>query len=301
MWVVLGLLSAVFLGLYDVSKKHALRDNAVLPVLFFSLVAGAILVLPTIILSPLFPDFMKSVDLFVPLISAKKHLFILIKSGIVTIAWLLAYFSLKHLPISIEAPIKALGPVYTLFGALFYFHESLSLLQWTGLFIIIISFFWFSRIGKKEQIVFRNNKWIYYAFLASLVNAISGLYDKQLIARMELHPQTVQSWFAIYLVAIQGIVILFTWLPYRHKFTPFKWRWSIPIIGLLLIMSDFVYFRALTFSLASIVLLSAVRKTRVVVALVLGGIVFKEKNKRKKLYALLGLLTGLFLIMYASK
>ena len=33
-WLVLSLLSAVLLGLYDFLKKSALRDNAVMPVLF---------------------------------------------------------------------------------------------------------------------------------------------------------------------------------------------------------------------------------------------------------------------------
>ncbi len=35
-WIAASLVSAFFLGLYDLSKKHALRDNAVLPVLFLS-------------------------------------------------------------------------------------------------------------------------------------------------------------------------------------------------------------------------------------------------------------------------
>ena len=40
-WIAASLVSAFFLGLYDLSKKHALRDNAVLPVLFLSTVCGA--------------------------------------------------------------------------------------------------------------------------------------------------------------------------------------------------------------------------------------------------------------------
>ena len=35
-WIAASLVSAFFLGCYDLSKKHALRDNAVLPVLFLS-------------------------------------------------------------------------------------------------------------------------------------------------------------------------------------------------------------------------------------------------------------------------
>ena len=34
MWLLLAFLSATLLGFYDVFKKKALKDNAVLPVLF---------------------------------------------------------------------------------------------------------------------------------------------------------------------------------------------------------------------------------------------------------------------------
>ncbi|MBD5213696.1 MAG: EamA family transporter, partial [Bacteroidales bacterium] len=32
MWLTLAFISALLLGLYDASKKHSLRDNAVIPI-----------------------------------------------------------------------------------------------------------------------------------------------------------------------------------------------------------------------------------------------------------------------------
>ena len=40
--VLISLCSAVLLGLYDLAKKHAVRDNAVFSVIFFGTVAGAL-------------------------------------------------------------------------------------------------------------------------------------------------------------------------------------------------------------------------------------------------------------------
>ena len=40
-WLVATLVSAFFLGCYDLCTKHAVRDNAVLPVLFFANVCSA--------------------------------------------------------------------------------------------------------------------------------------------------------------------------------------------------------------------------------------------------------------------
>jgi len=273
----------------------------VLPVLFLTLVFGAITVCPSIIFSYWYPELMMKYDLYVPSISLSTHIRIFIKAAIVSASWMLAYSSLKHLPISIASPIKALGPVFTIMGGLLYFRETPNLFQWSGLLIIIGSVFWLSRIGKKEKIVFRNNKWIYFAFTAVVISAISGLYDKELISKLNIHPQVVQSWFAVYLVLIQGIVILTLWLPFRNRSVTFKWRWSIPLVGVLLIIADFIYFRALTFPMVSIILLSAVKRTRVLVASSIGGIIFKEKNKRKKILALIGILAGVVLIMFGTK
>jgi drug/metabolite transporter (DMT)-like permease len=35
-WIAASLVSALFLGVYELCTKHAVRDNAVVPVLFFS-------------------------------------------------------------------------------------------------------------------------------------------------------------------------------------------------------------------------------------------------------------------------
>ncbi|HEX7598490.1 MAG TPA: permease, partial [Polyangia bacterium] len=39
-WMLLAVLSAVFLGLYDVAKKASVQDNAVLPVLLACSASG---------------------------------------------------------------------------------------------------------------------------------------------------------------------------------------------------------------------------------------------------------------------
>lgn len=40
-WILLSICSAVFLGLYDLAKKTAVRDNAVPPVLLFNVASAA--------------------------------------------------------------------------------------------------------------------------------------------------------------------------------------------------------------------------------------------------------------------
>ena len=300
MWVLLGILSSFFLGMYDISKKRALKDNAVLPVLFLSTVAGLVLMLPCIILSHFVPDQLVRLDLYVPKLPPIAHLHLFLKALIVSSSWVFAYFSLKHLPISIATPIRATGPVWTLLGALMIFNERLSLGQWLGLAVVLISFYAFSRIGHREGISFQRNKWVFFIFLATLIGTASSLYDKFLLHNLNYSPMAVQAWFAVYLVAVLGLVIMFFWWPARDKTTPFRWHWSIAMIGVLLIVADFVYFRALDCDDALITLLSALRRCSVVFSFGLGAIIFKELNKRRKALALAGVLLGVFLILFST-
>ena len=301
MWIYLGVISSIFLGFYDVSKKHALRDNAVLAVLFYSTVFGALLILPEIALSAFAPDLAGRFGLYVPLLALRDHVHFFVKAFIVSMSWIFAYFGFKHLPISIVSPIRASGPVWTLLGAIILFHELPAVIQWVGLFLIIASYYGFSMIGGKEGIHFHRNKWVFFIFLSTLIGTCSSLYDKYLIQRRGYSPMAVQAWYFVYLVLILGIVFLFFWWPVRKKHTPFQWRWSIPAIGLFLMVSDFVYFRALLDPRAMIVLLSAIRRSNVIISFFLGSLVFGDVNIPRKAIALAGVLAGVLCIVLSVR
>ena len=301
MWFYLALSAAVILGIYDISKKIAVTKNAVIPVLFLSVLFGAFVVIPPALLSITYPEMMKSIDLYVPPAPLNTHFFLFIKSLIVSSSWMLGYFAVKNLPITISTPIRSSGPFFTLIGALTIFHEMPSPLQWIGFVIIIVSFLFMSRIGKLEGINFRNNKWVVLMAGATLLSSCSSLYDKYLLQSRGFHPQLVLTWFSIYMVFIMGAVLLFIWYPKRKNYTKFQWKWSILLVGVLLVISDAFYFRALHDEQALIIIVSAVKRFRVFVAVIAGGLIFKENNKRKKSIALTGIITGVLIILAAKE
>lgn len=300
MWIGLGLVSMVFLGIYDVCKKHAVRENAVLPVLFFSNLASVAMALPLLVGSAIHPDAMASLNLFVEPITASGHRLMLLKAFSVSTSWIFAYFSMKHLPISIVSPIRASGPVWTLVGAIILFHESPSPLQWAGMVLIFAGYFAFSIIGREEGIHFYRSKWILYIFLATLIGTCSTLFDKWLIHGQGYSPVQVQVWYTLYLGVLFTLYFFALWWPQRKRSTPFVWRWSIPFIGVLLYLADYVYFKALSDPGALIVILSILRRCSVVISFVAGAFLFKEVNKRKKAWVLLGILAGVVLIVLAG-
>jgi bacterial/archaeal transporter family protein len=296
MWLYLGIFSAVFLGLYDITRKHALNNNAVLPVLFFAVLAEAILLLPVAVLSPVAPELMTRLGLFIPQFGLVAHLLFFFKAIIVAVLWMLAYFSIKHLPISIYSPIGASGPAWTLIGAIFVFGERLTVIQWVAFGILFVSYYVFSLVGSREGIVFHTNKWVIYLFLAVLLGAASALMDKFLIQRLGYSAIGVQVWFMLYMVPILGFSVLVFWWPNRARYTPFEWRWIIPLIGVLLTIADIAYFKAIACEGTLISLLTAVRSASVIVSFLAGAILFSEVRMTQKSFALAGVLAGVFLL-----
>ena len=294
----LGLLAALFLGLHNLFKKHAVSNNEVYPVLLGTVTAGFLLIVPFFIVSKLSPESAKEIGLYINDIPWRVHGFIFLKSMIMTGSWVLAYQALKHLPITIVTPIRSAGPFFTFIGAIFIYNENPNPWQWLGFFLIIFSVFLYGQIGKKEGINFKRNKWIFAIIGATFLGALSGLYDKFLIQSLNLTPQTLQFWFCWYTILILGLILSIIWFPDATKRRAFKWRWSIPAVGVLLQMADYFYFKALQDPEALIMLLSAIKRSQILIAVVIGGLIFKEKNKRKKLIPLAGILIGVALIMF---
>jgi drug/metabolite transporter (DMT)-like permease len=299
MWMYLGLLAALFLGLHNLCKKHAVQGNEAFPVLLGTLIAGFLLIAPFYVSSIFYPEATKELGFYIERIPLSTHGFICIKSMIMAGSWILAYQALQHLPLTIVTPIRSAAPFFTFIGAIFIYKEAPNTYQWIGFFMIILSVLLYSRIGKKEGIDFKNNKWIFAIIGATFLGACSGLYDKFLVQTLMLNPQTLQFWFCFYTILILLVILSFTWFPYAKKRKDFKFRWSIPAVGILLQIADYFYFKALQDPEALILLLSAIKRSQLIIAVVIGGLIFKEKNKRKKLIPLAGIMIGVFLILYS--
>lgn len=298
MWLLLAFISATLLGFYDVFKKYSLKNNAVLPVLFFSTVISCFIFLPFILLSAYTPV-LKDTIFNIPAADVKTHLLIIVKSFIVLSSWIFGYFGLKHLPITIVGPINATRPVMVLVGALLIFGERLNLYQWIGVTLAVVSVFMLSRSGKKEGIDFKRNRWILFVAAAAVMGAISGLYDKYLM--VEHNPMLVQSWFAVYQVLIMCPIVLLIWYPKRKSTTPFSWRWSIVLISVFLCAADFFYFYALSDSDSMISIVSMVRRSSVIVSFLFGALIFKEKNLKSKAIDLLLILISMVFLYLGTK
>ena len=295
MWVLLGMLSALFLGFYDIAKKKSLTNNAVLTVLFFNTVFCALIFLPFIIAPHLSQSISACGTEALQMEPLKAHLLVVLKSFIVLSSWIMGYYALKHLPITLTGPINAFRPVLVLMGALIIFGEKLNGLQWTGVLLSILSLFLLSLSGKKEGINFTSNKWVFILFGAVVMGAVSGLYDKYIIR--QLPPIFVQSWFNVYQVAIMGSILM---LMKRKTSSKFRWSWWIPLISIFISIADFAYFHSLSSDGALIAVVSMIRRGSVIISFTAGALLFKEKNLKAKALDLVLILIGLVFLCWGS-
>jgi len=302
-WLLLAFLSAAFLGIYDSLKKKSLRGNAVLPVLFLNTLFSSLIFMPCIVLS--YSGVMPGDSIFhVAQGTWNDHVYIIVKSLIVLTSWVLGYFGMKHLPLTIVGPINATRPVMVLVGALLFFGERLNLWQWAGVLLAVVSFFMLSRSGRKEGIDFKHDRWIYMIVGAALTGALSGLYDKYLMAPVSeggvgLDRMMVQSWYNIYQCAMMLVMLMLLWWP-RRGANPFHWDWAIIGISIFLSAADFLYFYSLSLPTAMISIVSMVRRGSVVVSFVCGALFFHEKNLKAKAVDLALVLLGMLCLCIGS-
>lgn len=309
MWLVLAFLSATLLGFYDSFKKKALQDSDVFTVLFLNTLFCTLIFIPFILLS-YFTHILDGSIFHVAMGGWHEHKYIVLKALIVLSSWIFGYFGMKHVPLTIYGPINATRPVLVLLGAILVFDERLNGWQWAGVLLALVSFLMLSRSSKKEGINFKHDKWIWMIAISAILGAISGLYDKYLMAGPEnggvgIDKMMVQSWYNFYQMLMMGVAIYLirktqttgqvtATKPSRSALLP------IFLVSLFLSMADFAYFYGLSLDGAMISIVSMVRRGSVVVSFLCGAVFFHEKNLKSKAVDLALVLLGMICLWIGS-
>lgn len=334
-WILLSIVSAALLGAYDAAKKLSVRGNAVPIVLLCSVSIGAALYAPLIVWSAVAPQTVPTHRLVVQSLDATEHGLVVAKSILVGASWSFAFTALKHLPLSIAAPIRATSPFWTILVAIVVFQERPAPLQWVGMAIVLVGFWRFSLVGRSEGIRFTRDRAVYWMMIATLLGACSSLYDKWLLQYAKLHPATLQAWFTVYLVPVMMPLAIWWYRKDRPAAAvgradsdfagdlrsasadeasagpsaaaggpvvsqAFQWRPVIAVVSPLLLVADWFYFVALSDPQAMVSVVSVVRRTSVVIALVFGARALSEANFRAKLGCVVLILAGVVLLTCGS-
>ncbi len=289
MWLAFAVISSICLGFYDVFKKLALQQNNVFAVLFLNTLFCTLYMSPALVYT--------LNDMTGNFVHPCNHVYIFIKSLIVTISWLLGYFAIKHLPLTIQGSINAVRPVLVLIGALIIFNEQPNSLQWIGITLGFISLLWIGFIGHREGYSFKTNKWLWSGLLSVALWAASGLYDKFLM--MHFKPINVEAWYSFYQLLIMSVVMLFTWR-WAKTHDKFEWRWSILLISLFICAADLTYFFSLHEPGSMVSIASMIRRGSGLVAFFYGIVKLQEKGLKLKIIDQCLLIIGVIFMIVGS-
>jgi transporter family protein len=283
-WLFWILSSSVALSFYDLCKKASVKDNAVFPTLFITTLSGWAALTAFMLFSGKMSDAL--------VVTGREVALLSVKSCIVAASWTATYLALRTLPITCAAPIRATGPLWTLVGAMILFSEIPGLLQGAGMLLVMAGCVFFS-ISARRSPASGGMKAVAFAFTGTVLGSCSALYDKHLLQGLGLAPLTVLWWF------LGGMALMYLAAAGFGR-RGFEWRLTMPLVGILLALSDACYFNAIAHPGSQISVLSLIRRSSIVLTFFVGGAVFRETDLRRKAAALAAILAGVVMLCVFS-
>lgn len=281
MEILFTILYAIFIGFYNVfKKKSTIKSNENIVLVLFTTIAF----LCSLVWIP-----------FGISIPFKFVLILALKGFLLALSWSLILKVLKNADLSLVSIMNALSSVLSFILGIVLFKETTSVLQIVGSIIIIFCVAGINMLHKDKKSKFPLTHTA-LLILSACITTISNIIDKY--TTIHLSTFQVQFWFLLF-------VCFFSWLFYavlRFKDNSLtitkndlKNYW-IYLIGIFLFIGDFWIFQAYKVPGSQMITISILSKLKIVVSILAGIIIFKEKNVIKKLILSILVVFGAILI-----
>lgn len=296
-WVLLVLIYGILKGARELTKKKAMSINSVMEVLVVYTLISFVMVIPQA------PD--------AGGLEAKYYFLIAVKSFAIFVAWICGFYSLKMLPVSLYGLLDLSRVLFSTFMGVVFLHEALSGFQIAGLCIVCAGLLLlkfkprFLSVQSEKNISdkvetslmhsateYKNNDrisfFIILALISCILNAVSGFMDK--ILMKEITRSQLQFWYMVFLSAYYLIYILITKTKISAGVLKNIWVW---VMALMFVIGDMALFEANKNPDSRITVMTLIKQSGVIVAILGGKIFFKEKNILYKLFCAAVIIAGI--------
>lgn len=278
LWIFLVLTYGIFKSFREALKKKALGTCSIIEVLFFYTLFAFILTIPFSIEQNIFS------------VSLEYHLAILIKAFVIFLGWICALSAMKRLPLSIYCVLDMSRMLFSvLLGIIILGERFEGWMQGMGLLLVLAGVLLVNLKNDKKT----GEKTTYTAIpliiISCLLNALSAVIDKYTLSTEPnrwlfgseiLNDAQMQFWYMLYLSSFYGIYLLIRVLTKKEKVDPIKCLkcpW-IYILSILFMLADKAFFIANADPNSKVVTMTVLQQVSVIVTIVLGKLLYKEKH-----------------------
>lgn len=278
-WILFIIIYALLKGSREGMKKAALRQSSSNEILFFYTLVGLMLVLPF------------SAEAFT--LAPIYIFFSFIKALVVCTAWIFAFTALKNMSVSLYGIMDLSRMIFSTALGVFVLGEDFTAKKAIGITLVIAGLL-LANLKKNASGKGMTLPVLIAALLNCFLNAVSGTMDKVLMQHME--SSQLQFWFMFFMTLIYGGVLLVR----REKISIkcLKSNFWIPLMSLSLIIGDRLLFEANANPNSEVTLMTVIKQCSVLITVLTGWLVFKEKHIIYKLICTGIVLCGIFIAIF---
>ena len=277
MWILLVGLYGLIKGAREVIKKKALGKSGVMEVLFMYTFLSFLFVAPTA---------RAAMGL-----SAGQMGLVFVKSAVIFLAWICGFKAIARMPVSIFGVLDLSRVLFsTCFGVLLL-HERMTARVALGLLLVLTGLVLLRAPWGRRKLGEEHVPWQVVALsLAScLLNAVSGTMDKVLMRSMT--SSQLQFWYMLFLASLYGLYLLLsrTKVDWKGAVTN-GWIW---LLSLLFVIGDRALFVANGMPESRVTVMTLIKQSGVLFAILGGWLVFHEKYIGYRLFCAVVVVCGI--------
>lgn len=284
-WYCLVIISSIIMGASTIIEKYALKnEHATSFSASFSIVVAAF--------SLVFLPFAKfNINIY-------ELAIIYLMSLLSTISYLFNARIYKHGNISVSTPVlSSLPQLFVVLLAFVFLGEKLTILQYSAIAVLLVAtYFLIAPKSIKKYKQFDSKKYVYLLVLNTLIMAFGGILMKYLL-NLTVNLYAMFILLEIFIAINMTLMISIRYNGVREEFSNLiKNRKIIFSIAILSLLYRVFYYASL--QLAYVSLASPLRNSiSVIITIVIGGIVFQERNLKRKLAITAIMLLMVYLII----
>lgn len=281
MWIMYVLFYGLMKGGRDIIKKIALKKNTVMEVLVAHTAISLLFVIPTA---------SDALSIDTSLLGP-----IALKSFFIFVAWICSFRAIKRLPVSVVGILDLSRVLFATFLGIVVLKETMRVNQCAGLFLVCLGLVMLKFVNGPSKEGREDIKAIFVvlALLSCMLNALSGLMDKILMAKVS--SSQLQFYYMSFMLLYYIVYILVTRT--KISLSIFKNVW-IYILSLMFVLADKALFIANADPASRITVMTLIKQSCCIVTIIGGRLVFKEKNILRKLACAAVIIAGIMISIF---